>query len=416
MIKVLVLGGGREVGRSGFEIKVDNIKILLDYGIMIKENKPLFPLPTNAKDLDAIIITHAHLDHSGSAPMFYVSYSPKIYMTGITKELTDLLIRDLLHLSSYFLPFEVLELKLMMNKTKVIKNELFIKELKIKAIKSGHIPGSISILIEHNGKKIWYSGDINTRNTALLNKGEIPEEEIDLAIIESTYGLVDHPPREECERKLIEILNEVIEGGGRVLIPAFSVGRSQEILCILQKYNFKYPIAIDGMSRTATKIIANWPNEIKNPKLLRKAMSRAFWIKSQKDRNKVLEKPGVIITSSGFLTGGPSTYYMEFLKNRIEDCVILVSYQIPGTPGRILLDEKVYGPQKEKVKCRVEWIDFSSHCGRKELLEIVKSLKGNPKILCVHGESDSCKGLVDQIKNEIGLEAIAPSMGESFTI
>ncbi|MEM2449914.1 MAG: MBL fold metallo-hydrolase, partial [Candidatus Methanomethylicaceae archaeon] len=86
MIKVLVLGGGREVGRSGFEIKLDNIKILLDYGIMIKENKPLFPLPTNAKDLDAIIITHAHLDHSGSAPMFYVSYSPKIYMTGITKE------------------------------------------------------------------------------------------------------------------------------------------------------------------------------------------------------------------------------------------------------------------------------------------------------------------------------------------
>lgn len=416
MLRISVLGGGREVGRSGFEVKSGNAKVLLDYGIMIKENKPLFPMPTNVKDLDAIIITHAHLDHSGSAPMFYVSYTPKIYMTGVTKELVDLLIRDLLHLSSYFLPFEVLELKLMMSKAKGIKNEINVKDLRIKAIKSGHIPGSISVLIEGDGKRIWYSGDINTRSTALLSEGEIPEEEIDLAILESTYGLVDHPPREESEKKLLEILNEVVEGGGRVLIPAFSVGRSQEILCVLQKHNFKHPIAIDGMSRTATRIIANWPNEIKSPKLLRKAMSRAFWIRSQKDRNKVLERPGVIITSSGLLTGGPSTYYMEFLKNRPEDCVVLVSYQIPGTPGRTLLDEKVYGPQKEKVKCRVEWIDFSSHCGRKELLEIAKSLKGNPKILCVHGEPDSCKGLADQIKNEIGLEAVAPSMGETFTV
>ncbi|MCS7098544.1 MAG: MBL fold metallo-hydrolase, partial [Candidatus Methanomethyliaceae archaeon] len=408
MIKVSVLGGGKEVGRSGFEIKGEDVKILLDYGIMIRENRPLFPMPTNVRDLDAIIITHAHLDHSGSAPMFYVSYSPKLYMTGITKELTDLLIRDLLHLSSYFLPFEILELKLMVSRAKIIKKEINLKEAKIRALSSGHIPGSISILIELNGKRIWYSGDINTRSTALLNEGEIPKEEIDLAIIESTYGLTDHPPREESERKLIEVLNETIEGGGRVLIPAFSVGRSQEILCVLQKYNFKYSIAIDGMSRSATKIIANWPNELKSPKLLRKAMSRTFWIRSQKDRNKVLEKPGVIISSSGLLTGGPSTYYMEYLRNRPEDCVVLVSYQIPGTPGRILLDEGTYGPQKEKVKCKVEWIDFSSHCGRKELIEIVKSLRGNPKVLCVHGEPESCSGLADQIKMETGLDAIAP--------
>lgn len=416
LVKISVLGGGKEVGRLGFEIRGEDVKILLDYGIMIRENKPLFPMPTNAKDLDAIIITHAHLDHSGSAPMLYISYSPKLYMTGITKELTDLLIRDLLHLSSYFLPFEILELKLMLSKVKPIKKEVNLKNTKIRALSSGHIPGSISTLIELNGKKIWYSGDINIRDTALLNKGEIPNEEIDLVIIESTYGLTDHPPREESEKRLMKVVNETIEGGGRVLIPAFSVGRSQEILCVLQKHNFKYSIAIDGMSRTATKIIANWPNELRNPKLLRKAMSRAFWIKSQKDRNMVLEKPGVIITSSGLLTGGPSTYYMEYIKNRPEDCVVLVSYQIPGTPGRTLLDEGTYGPHKEKVKCKVEWIDFSSHCGRKELIEIVKSLKGNPKVLCIHGEPESCNSLANQIKMEIGLDAVAPTIGDSFII
>jgi putative mRNA 3-end processing factor len=415
MVKINVLGGGKEVGRSGFEIREDDTSILLDYGVMLKENKPIFPLSIPPREIDGIILTHAHLDHSGALPIFYISENPRIYMRSITKELTDLLIRDLLHLSSYLLPYEAIELKLMIDRARKIKKNFRIKNIEVKTFNSGHIPGSINVLLNVNGKKIWYSGDINTRETALLNKGELPDEEIDFAIIESTYGLIDHPPREECERKLIEILNEVIEGGGRVLIPAFSVGRSQEILCVLKKYNFKHPIVIDGMSRAATKIIAKWPNELRDYKLLRSAMSKVFWIRGQKDRDKILKKPCVIISSSGMLTGGASTYYMDIMRNNEKDCVVLVSYQIPGTPGRTLLDEKVYGLNKEKVKCRVEWIDFSSHCGRSELIKIIKSLKGNPEVLCIHGDENSCEGLANEIKQEIGLKAYAPSPGEIFT-
>ncbi len=416
MVKISILGGGKEIGRSGFGIHEDNTTILLDYGVMLKENRPIFPLSIPPREIDGIILTHAHLDHSGALPIFYISESPRIYMKSITKELTELLIRDLLHLSSYLLPYEAIELKLMIEKAKKIKRNFRIKNIEIKTFNSGHIPGSINVLLNINNKKIWYSGDINTRETALLNKGEIPDEEVDFVIIESTYGSVDHPPREECERKLIEILNEVIEGGGRVLIPAFSVGRSQEILCILRKYNFKYPIVIDGMSRTATRIIAKWPNEVRDYKLLKKAISKAFWIKGQKDRDKVLKKPCVIISSSGMLTGGASTYYMNIMRNNEKDCVVLVSYQIPGTPGRILLDEKIYGLNKEKVKCRVEWIDFSSHCGKSELISIIKSLKGNPEVLCIHGDENSCENLANEIKQEIGLKAYAPFSGNFFEL
>uniref|UniRef100_A0A7C3IWV2 MBL fold metallo-hydrolase n=1 Tax=Candidatus Methanomethylicus mesodigestus TaxID=1867258 RepID=A0A7C3IWV2_9CREN len=419
MVEVTVFGAGQEVGRSGFEVKGSKTKILLDYGVLVKEERPAFPLSTSPKDLDGIIISHAHLDHSGIAPLFFISETPPIYMKNITKQLTDILIRDLLHLSSYYIPFEALELKTMIDRSRDINSErVKIGEADVKFQSSGHIPGSVNTLIDLEGKRIWYSGDINTIDTALLNRARIDLPELDLAIIESTYATVEHEPREACEKKLVETATEVVEGGGIALIPAFSVGRSQEVLCILQKNRFKYDITLDGMSRTATKMIASRPEELRDPKLLRDAMSRAKWVQGEKDRKKALKRPGVVIASSGMLSGGASTRYMEKVRNDPKDGVILVSYQVPGTPGRILMDEGKYGPPGElkKVKCRVEWVDFSSHCGKNDLMSIVKSFRGNPKVLCVHGEAPSCIDFAERIKQETGHEAFAPVMGDQFKL
>lgn len=418
MVQVTCFGACREVGRSAFEVKGTNTKLLLDYGVMVKEDRPLLPLSTSPKDLNGIIITHAHLDHSGSAPFFYVSETPPVFMTNMTKQLTDILIRDLLHLSAYYIPFEALELKTMLDSCTEINGSAKIGEAQVEFFNSGHIPGSVNVLVNLDGKKIWYSGDINTIDTALLGGAKIDLPELDMAIIESTYATIDHSPREENEIKLVETVTDVVEGGGLALIPAFSVGRSQEILCVLQRRGFKYDISLDGMSRTATHVIAGSPEELRDAKLLNEAMSRAKWITGERDRKKAINKPGVVISSSGMLTGGASTRYMEKVRNRSRDAVILVSYQVPGTPGRILLDEGKYGPPGElkNVKCRKEWINFSSHCGSKNLMGIVKSLKGNPRILCVHGEESSCKALAEMIKTETGHEAFAPKMGECFQI
>ncbi|MBM5805091.1 MAG: MBL fold metallo-hydrolase [Candidatus Verstraetearchaeota archaeon] len=419
MVNVTVFGAGREVGRSGFEVKGEDTKLLLDYGVLIKEDRPVLPLSTSPKDLNGIIITHAHLDHSGSAPMLYVSGTPPVYMTNMTRQLTDILIRDLLHLSAYYIPFEALELKTMIDKcTEIRENGARIGRAEVEFHNSGHIPGSVNVLVNLEGKGIWYSGDINTIDTALLNRARIDLPELDMAIIESTYATVEHAPRDENEKRLIEVVNDVVEGGGLALIPAFSVGRSQELLCVLQRHGFKYDIAIDGMSRTATRMVASRPEELRDPALLKKAMSRIKWVAGDKDRKKIVNKPGVVIASSGMLSGGASIYYMEKAKNRSRDCVILVSFQVPGTPGRTLLDEGLYGPPGElrKVKCRTEWINFSSHCGRSNLMEIVRSFKGNPKILCVHGEAASCMEFAERIKEETGHDAYAPAIGNSFTL
>lgn len=419
LVSVTVFGAGREVGRSGFEVKGERTKIIMDYGVLVKDERPAFPLSTSPKDLDGIIITHAHLDHSGTAPLFYISETPPVYMTEITKQLTDILIRDLLHLSAYYIPFEALELKTMLESCRSIRSGTYrIGDADVLFQNSGHIPGSVNALVTLEGKNIWYSGDINMIDTALLKRANPDLPELDMAIIESTYALVDHLPREECERKLVETATEVVEGGGLALIPAFSVGRSQEILCILQKYGFKYDIAVDGMSRTATKMIAGCAGELRDPELLHDAMARVKWVQGERDRKKLIDKKGVVISSSGMLTGGASTFYMEKIRNRPKDAVILVSYQIPGTPGRILMDEGKYGPPGDlkKVKCRVEWIDFSSHCGKTGLMELVKSLKGNPKILCVHGEAESCIDFAERIKEETGHDAYAPSIGDVFKL
>ena len=419
MVNVTVFGAGREVGRSCFEVKGPNTKLLLDYGVLVREDRPVLPLSSSSKDMNGLIITHAHLDHSGAAPFFYTSGTPPAYMTNMTMQLTDILIRDLLHLSAYYIPFEALELKTMIDGyTEIDGKPERMGEAEVEFSSSGHIPGSVNALIRLDGKSIWYSGDINTIDTALLKGAKIDLPELDLAIMESTYATVDHPPREEQEKKLMEVVNDVVEGGGLALIPAFSVGRSQEMLCVLQKHGFKYDVALDGMSRTASRVILTRPGELRDPKLLKDAMSRARWVSGEKDRKKVMNRPGVIISSSGMLTGGASTRYMDKIKNRTRDCVILVSYQVPGTPGRILLDQGKYGPPGElrDVKCRTEWINFSSHCGSKSLMGIAKSLKGNPKILCVHGEAASCIALAENIKRETGHETLAPCIGESVRL
>ncbi|MCD6408876.1 MAG: MBL fold metallo-hydrolase [Candidatus Verstraetearchaeota archaeon] len=420
-VEVRFLGGAREVGRSAILMSYRNTRLLLDYGVLVGDGKPELPIHVPPRDIDAIIVTHAHLDHSGAVPFFYISCTPPLYTTSLTKQLSDILIRDLLNLSHYYLPFEVLELVTMLDNTRKVKAEktVKVKDATITFFRAGHIPGSLSVLVEIGGRYIWYSGDINTIDTRLLTGASLEGlPEVDLAIIESTYALTDHPDRMENERKLIEVLSDVVDGGGLALVPAFSVGRSQEILCILEAHGFEYPVAVDGMARIASKILIQHPKEIRDPELLRRAVKKAHFVTGGKDREKVRKRPGVVVSPAGMLTGGAAAYYMEKVAKNPKDAVILVSYQIPGTPGRRLLDEGRYELKGKpvKVKCRVEWLDFSSHCGRKELHELVKSLKGSPTVVTVHGEAEACKEFAAWIRDEVGFKAMAAKLGEKVVL
>jgi len=419
-LQIKVLGGGREVGRSAILVRDEESTLLLDYGVMVTERKPEFPQHVSPKEITAVFVTHAHLDHSGAVPVFFTSSKPPVYMSRITAEFTDILIRDLINLSHYYLPYETLELSTMLENVRVAKHNTTkkVRSFEVTFLNAGHIPGSLSLLVKGQGKCVWYSGDINTIDTMLLKGAEIELPELDLAIIEGTYALVDHPDRKQCERKLVEVLTEVVENKGLALVPAFSVGRAQEVLCILYKYGFDYPVYLDGMARAAAKIMLKYPNEFREFKLLKKALKKAHWVKGAKERKRIREEACVVVTPAGMLSGGAALYYMDKVVKSEYDAVVLVSYQVKGTPGRRLLDEGVYevDGKLKKVKCRVEWIDLSSHCGKKELQEIIRKLPGNPKVLVVHGEEGACLSLAAWVKEEVGFEAIAPANGEMVTL
>jgi len=421
-IKITVLGGGREVGRTAIllEDECSGKRILLDYGVSFNEDDiPVLPLSTAPSRLDAIAITHAHLDHVGAAPMLYISARKPIIMTELTKEFSRLLIEDMMKLAGYYLPFEHVELETMLANTKTVSlgDEVWIDGIALKFINAGHIPGSSMILVETKNKRIVYTGDVNTIDTRLVRGARVDGLDADILIIESTYGNIDHPERRKVEDKFIECLKEVIEDGGVALIPAFALGRSQEILALLAERMPYADVYYDGMARRIMDIMLSYSRYINRPELLEKAARLFTQVQGTGMRKKILKKPGSIIVSpAGMLKGGPSLYYLKRIWNEKKNAVFLVSYQAPATPGRRLLSEGVIEEGMPRIRARVYWFDFSSHAGVSGLISIVKSFKSLEKVIVVHGNDSTAYEFAYRIREEVGVEVEVPENGQTISI
>jgi putative mRNA 3-end processing factor len=418
-LEVKFLGGAREVGRAAVSVKTGKTQILLDYGVMLNHT-PGFPMHVSPREVDAVVVTHSHLDHSGAVPIFHIGNSTSVYGTRVTFSLANVLIKDFIHLSGYYIPFEYLELRSMMKSRKdlIYREEATVGDVKFQLLNSGHLPGSAQVLVEADGKRVVYTSDFNAVETKLLGAADLDYGEIDALIIESTYADEEHTERKLLEEKLLKEVTEVVEGGGTVLVPAFSVGRAQEIACILAAYHFEYPVVMDGMAREASRIMMGHLDFVRDSRLFLDAVHMASWIEGWRDRKEAAKKSGVIISPAGMLKGGPVASYIQSVGKKPGNAVFLVGFQIPGTPGRELLEKGrcVIDGKMRKVKAKVGFFDFSSHSGAKELRETVKSLNGDPDVYVVHGAEGNCPKFAKWIKEEAGLEAKAPSPGDTFAI
>lgn len=418
-VKIKFLGSAREVGRAAIYVKSEKAQVLLDYGVML-DHVPGFPMHVSPRDVDAVILTHSHLDHSGAVPIFFIGDKKPVYGTKLTFEFAKLLIKDFIHLSSYYLPFEILELRSMMRSCVNVDYRVKHKvgDAEIQLLNSGHIPGGATALVEADGKRLLYTSDYNSVDTQLLRGADDDYGELDALVIESTYADEDHTERSTLEGRFVESVNEVVEAGGTVLAPAFSVGRSQEIACILAAHHFEHAVTIDGMAREASRIVMNHTEYLKDPRLFRDAVHMADWIEGWKERRLAVKKPGVIVSPAGMLKGGPAAFYIQGIGKNPSNAVFLVGYQIPGTPGKELLEKGrcVIDGKMRKVKAKVDFFDFSSHSGAKELKETVKKLKGNPTVYVVHGADGNCRKFAKWVKEEVGFEAKAPKPGEELII
>ncbi len=463
-VRITALGGFQEVGRSAILLETRESKVLLDFGVNLSSFEPTKHLPRAEdlpiEELDAVVVTHAHLDHCGLVPLLYkYGYRGPVYVTSPTRDLMYLMLDDYIEVArkqGRLVPFSHTDIADMMMRTIAINyGEVtdIAPDIKLTFHNAGHILGSAMAHL-HIGEGFYnvvYTGDFKYANTKLLSKANDKFPRVEAVIMESTYGTEDLPPRELSERMLIDIINKTMERGGFVLIPVLAIGRGQEVLLVLvdaiKKGLLKGPegkppkIYLDGMVYEVTAIHAAYPEwlnkEMKEMILQGENPFLSEYVErvplTEISRKDLIERePGVIIATSGMLTGGPALEYFKHMAEDPRHSVVFVAYQAAGTLGRQLKEgaSKVWiqeggTPVPIDVKLHVYSVEgFSGHSSRSELLNWLKALSPKPKrIILNHGEPSRIEGLAKAIKRNtrrLGLpgdaEVHAPQIRESLVL
>jgi len=415
MVEITFLGGTREVGRMGILLETSGKRILWEYGV----NVQTMDVPKKAElPLDAVFVTHAHLDHSGYLPALYKEgYEGSVCATSVTFDLMSLLLRDALKVQSkrglklLFMPHDIEKMERL---KRIVRfgEEIEIDDALITVHNAGHIPGAVSFVLEAEGKRILYTGDIKFLDTRLVSGAELHFKDIDIVITECTYSYKNHPDREKLIDRIREIAQETVYNNGILLLPCFAVGRTQELLINL--YDLGLPIYLDGMGIDATEIILNHPEYIKNPSELRKAFSKARKVVRPKDRNEAVRNACIIITTAGMMNGGPISFYMKKLHNKENCSLVTTGYMVEGTVGRTLMDTGRYIADGLDVrpKMHMEFLDLSAHTDHDHIVRFLEKLSPE-KIFLVHGEYNP--EFEKELKS-MGFDAYSPEMGEKVRV
>lgn len=425
-MKLVFHGGAREVGKSCIELVSQDKRFLLDAGIKFKENGFEAPFQVfNLPGVDGLLLSHAHLDHTGSLPLFeHFNLICPIFTTQQTKELTKILLKDsykIARIRHLHPAYQKTDLKKVYNSTRIVDFNKWYKHLNIefKFLNSGHIPGSAMILIKTEGKRILYTGDYKYASSELMKgvESEIDTnsdyKDVDVLITESTYGGKPLQDRKLVGHAFTDKINEVIKKGS-VIIPVFGIGRAQEILLVLSQTKWSVPIYLDGMAVEVTKkILSGNPSYINDRKRLSDMFRKLDLIKKEKKRKKVINNRGIFITTSGMLQGGPVMAYLENMWGNPNDAILMTGFQCKRTNGRLLLDEGyIYlNGWKTYVKAQYQKFDFSGHSDDNELKSFIK--KVNPKnIIINHGDESSILSLKAWAERNTTSKVYAPFVGD----
>lgn len=454
--RLTALGGFREVGRSSLFLQTSNSKILLDCGVNVagsddKSSYPYLNVPEFVlDDLDAVIISHAHLDHSGFLPyLYHYGYEGPVYCTTPTRDLMTLLQLDhidIAHREDNPLPFNVKHVK------KSIKHTITLDygevtdiapDIRLTLHNAGHILGS-AITHMHIGDgqhNFVYTSDFKYERSRLLEPAVTKFPRIESLVMESTYGGHEdvQPTRNDAEKELIKTIYRTLERRGKILIPVFAVGRAQELMIVLDEYIRhgiidEVPIYIDGMIWEATAIHTARPEYLskdlrdqifhmgRNP-----FISDVFnKVNGVDERHDIVEgDPAIILSTSGMLTGGNSVEYFKWLCENERNALVFVGYQAEGSLGRRLQKGWKEIPLKEEgktnvynVKMEIKTIEgFSGHSDRKQLMDYVRRLNPKPeKIMICHGDNYKTLDLASSIYRSFKIETKTPMNLETVRI
>jgi len=453
-VRLTFLGGAREVGRSCLLLQTPISKVLIDCGINVaaygKERFPYFDIPEfDIRQIDAVILSHAHLDHVGLLPYLYkMGYKGPVYMTSPTMDLAALLCLDFIGVAykQAATPlYSSKDIKEMVKHTICLNfNEVtdITPDIRITLYNSGHALGSamVHFNIGNGLHNFLYSADYKYARTRLLDPAVTSFSRIESVLTEATYGGKENilPPRVESEEKMLEIIKKTINRGGKVLIPELGLGRAQETMLIIedavrQGKLPKIPVYIDGMIWDINAIHTAYPDFLsnnvrasifqdKNP-FVSEIFSR---VGSSQERKKVIEGgPCVVLATSGMLVGGASVeYFREFAGNE-KNSICFVCYQGIGSLGRQVQEglketKMIVDGHEETVQVKMEvyTIDgLSAHAGRNEIMAFFNNMRPKPKrIMINHGEVSRCLDLASALYKLNRVETNVPRVLETIRL
>ncbi len=446
-VRLSYLGSGRHVGKSSLLLQTEESRVLLDCGVDVANNREPYPLldapEFRIEELDAVILSHAHLDHSGFLPyLFKMGYKGPVYMTEPTRDVAALLLLDYIKIMRQEGKepiYEAEHVKEMVKHTITLNyNEVadITPDVRITLYNAGHTLGSamVHMHIGNGLHNFLYTADIKYGKTALLDPAVTRFPRLESMLLESTYGGKDNilPNKDETDHAFIQKIKEVIQRKGKVLVPVLGVGRAQEVMVVIEDAIKKgeleeIPIYVDGMVWDVTAIHTAYP-EFLNSKIRRRVFHKddnpflnpvLKRVGSSKERKQVIEEEGscIILATSGMLQGGPSVEYLKALGSYSKNALIFVSYQAEGSLGRrIQRGEReimfVEGTKSEvlKLNCDVATFEgFSGHSDRRQLLSFVSRCEPKPRrIILNHGEASRTLDLASTIYKKFRIETSAP--------
>lgn len=421
-MKITFHGGVGEIGRSCIELQTKQGILLFDAGMKITETGSEYPALRDVHHVDAVALSHAHLDHSGALPFFtHLGLRGQILCTKMTKYVTKILLKDSFkveHLEHITPLYDESDLYAVLDSMHLLdfRAPVKINNMHIVFFDSGHIPGGSSILVHADGQRVLYTGDINTEDCHLMAAADRKYGGVDILICESTYGNRDHPPRAIEEARFLQDIKEALAKGGSVLIPVLAVGRAQEILLILAKEKWNVPLYLDGMAKRVQARLLEYPELLKTPDALQKAVRKVHVVSGSRFREECVRSQGIFISPSGMLDGGPIVDYLRTYWHHDESLVALTCFQGDGTNGKLLMDEGcVYlDGVKRQVHARVKKYDFSAHIGMTPLHDYITEI--NPKLLILnHGDPEALTALAGWAKKE-KINVRVPQIGDEIVL